>query len=116
MARRGKIIDNMRVSKAGETKAQRAPGEMKVWETGRYGRPVVKAYLPDGTDVHEAMIRQGWAIAYRKYLPEPLRPAYLAAEVEAKSARRGLWQGKFIVPTKWRRGDRLACEKRARRR
>ncbi len=29
MAKRGKIIDNMRVSKAGETKAPREPGEMK---------------------------------------------------------------------------------------
>ena len=29
MAKRGKIIDNMRVSKAGETKAPRAPGVMK---------------------------------------------------------------------------------------
>ncbi len=83
---------------------------MKVWTTGRYGRPVVTAYLPDGTDVHEKMIRQGWAIAYRRYLPEPLRDAYLAAEAEAKDARRGIWRGKFIVPWKWRRGDRLACE------
>ena len=85
--------------------------KMKVWETGRYGRPVVTAYLPDGTDVHEALIRQGWAVAYRKYLPEPLRNAYLAAEAEAKSARRGIWRGRFIVPSKWRRGDRLACER-----
>ncbi len=89
---------------------------MRVWTTGKFGRPVVTAYLPDGTDVHEAMIRQGWAVAYRRYLPEPLRPAYLAAEAEAKGARRGIWRGKFIVPSKWRRGDRLACERRARRR
>ena len=83
---------------------------MKVWETGKYGRPVVTAYLPDGTDVHAEMIRQGWAVAYRKYLPEPLRDTHLAAEAEAKGARRGIWRGKFIVPRKWRRGDRLACE------
>jgi len=88
---------------------------MKVWETGRYGRPVVTAYLPDGTDVHAEMIRQGWGIAYRRYLPEPLRDAYIAAEAEAKGARRGIWRGRFIVPWKWRRGDRLACERSGRR-
>ena len=84
---------------------------MKVWTTGTYGRPVVTAYLPDGTDVHEAMVRQGWAVAYRRYLPETLRDAYLAAEAEAKEARRGIWRGKFVVPWKWRRGERLACER-----
>jgi len=29
MAKRGSIIDNMRISKAGETKTPRAPGKMK---------------------------------------------------------------------------------------
>ena len=29
MAKRGSIVDNMRISKAGETKAPRAAGEMK---------------------------------------------------------------------------------------
>ena len=57
------------------------------------------------------MIRQGQAVAYRQYLPEELRAEYLAAEAEAKDAKRGLWSGKFIAPTKWRRGERLACER-----
>jgi endonuclease YncB( thermonuclease family) len=82
----------------------------KVWTTGRYGRPIVTAY--DGEkDIHLELVRQGWAVAYRKYLPAELAPAYLAAEAEAKEAGRGLWAGEFIMPSKWRRGKRLACEK-----
>lgn len=83
----------------------------KIWTTGVYGRPVVTAY--DGeTDIHLELVRQGWAVVYRKYLPGELAPAYLAAEKEAQEARRGLWAGKFVMPSKWRRGKRLACEER----
>ncbi len=48
---------------------------------------------------------------YRRHLPEQLWEAYLAADAEAKSTRRGIWCGKFIEPRMWRRGDRLACER-----
>ncbi len=41
---------------------------------------------------------------------------HLAAEAEATSARRGIWRGRFIVPWRWRQGDRLACERRVRHR
>jgi len=83
----------------------------KVWTTGKYGRPVVTAYDGD-RDLHLELLEQGWAVAYRQYLPAPLKGAYLAAEAGAKAAKRGLWQGKFIVPSAWRRGGRLACERR----
>ena len=83
----------------------------KVWTMGRYGRPIVTAY-DGGRDLHLELLEQGWAVAYRQYLPDPLKSAYLAAEAGAKAAKRGLWQGKFIVPSAWRRGGRLACERR----
>ena len=82
----------------------------KIWEVDRFGRPVVTAYA-DGTDVHLELLRQGWAIAYREYLRPELAPAYLAAEREARTVRRGLWAGRFVEPSKWRRGERLSCER-----
>ena len=84
---------------------------VKVWTTGRYGRPVVTAYDGD-RDLHLALLEQGWAVVFRRFLPDSLKGAYLAAEADAKAAKRGLWQGKFIVPSKWRRGGRLEWERR----
>ena len=83
----------------------------KVWGYGKYGRPIVTAFDND-KDINLEMVRQGWVVVYRKYLPDEYKEAYLAAESEARSAGRGVWQGTFIMPRKWRRGDRLSCEKR----
>ena len=86
--------------------------DLDIWEVDGFGRPVVTAYV-DGVDVHLEMVRQGWAVAYRQYLPEPLEDSYIAAEAEAKAAGRGMWQGDFIEPRLWRnRGgaERLPCE------
>ena len=83
--------------------------DIKIWTVGKYGRPVVTAYL-NGKVVHKMMSKRGWAVAYRQYLPEELKADYLAAEAEAKAAKRGIWQGNFITPSKWRQGERLTCE------
>jgi micrococcal nuclease len=61
----------------------------------RYGRALAYVHLPapDGTagaDFQLMMLREGLAAAYRKF-NHPRKPAYLAAEAEAKSARKGLW-------------------------
>jgi len=71
---------------------------------------VVTLYA-DGKDVHKEVLLQRHAIAYRRYLPDELRASYLAAETEAKEAKKGLWAGAFVEPSKWRRGERLDCEK-----
>ncbi len=84
----------------------------KIWTVGTYGRPIVTAYHGD-KDLHLELIRQGWAVAYRQYLPASLKDSYIAAETEAKAAKRGIWQGNFIEPQKWRPrggGLRLPCE------
>lgn len=83
---------------------------VRVWESDRYGRPVVTIYA-DGKDVHREMLLQGHAVAYRRYLPDELRASYLAAEAKAKEVKRGIWAGAFVEPSKWRRGEQLACEK-----
>ena len=48
------------------------------------------------------MVEQGWAVAYRKYSMD-----YISHETTAKRARRGVWRGEFVEPSRWRRGERL---------
>ena len=70
----------------------------------RYGR-IVAVCRVDGADVNAWMVAQGWAVAYRKYSADYVsHEAVLAA---AKAARRGLWRGEFVAPSRWRRGERL---------
>ncbi len=78
-----------------------------------YGRVVAVCYLR-GRDLNQMMLRDGWAFAYRRFLDDVAgkKDAYLAAEAEAKSAKRGIWQGDFVLPSDWRnKGERLeGCE------
>ena len=67
-------------------------------DTDRYGRMVAKCFMPDGTDIGEWMISNGWALAYRRYSKD-----YVDEETVAKAGRRGLWAGEFIEPWEWRR-------------
>jgi hypothetical protein len=39
----------------------------------------------------------GWALAYRRYSMD-----YVAAEDEARKAKRGMWRGTFVKPWEWR--------------
>ena len=56
-----------------------------------------------GEDVNAWMVAQGWAFAYRQYSRR-----YLAEEMAAKAAERGIWRGDVVPPWDWRRGKRLA--------
>ena len=64
----------------------------------------------DGKPLGPAMLRQGAAVAYERYLKAADRPAFLSAQEAAKGAGAGLWGGIMVQPERWRRGDRLACE------
>ena len=66
----------------------------------RYGRTVAKCYLGE-IDINEQMVRQGWAVAYRKYSMD-----YVAAEDAARAEKSGLWAGQFMLPWEWRRAKR----------
>ena len=55
-----------------------------------------------GTDLNAWMVEQGWALAYRKYSTD-----YVSQEATAKAARRGVWRGDFVQPSRWRRGERF---------
>jgi len=45
-----------------------------------------------GEDINLAMVRSGFAWAYRRYLSAPYASEYIAAEKEARSRRLGLWK------------------------
>ena len=48
------------------------------------------------TDINSEMVRSGWAVTYRSH-------DYERRENEARTQRRGLWQGRFERPEAWRR-------------
>ena len=68
----------------------------------RYMRALGICYAADGTDLNGWLVRQGHALAYRKY-----STTYVPQEDQAKAAQAGVWAGKFIKPWDWRRGARL---------
>jgi hypothetical protein len=64
-------------------------------------RRELSRYLGE-TDANAWLVRQGWAVAYRKYSQQ-----YVGEERLATNAGRGIWQGRFVSPDKWRKGERL---------
>jgi endonuclease YncB( thermonuclease family) len=69
--------------------------------------PVAGASAPDGglaaictaggLSLNDNMVATGWALA-----DPAATDRYVAAEADAKQARRGLWKGEFEPPRKWR--------------
>ena len=63
----------------------------------RYGRFVMRCFKA-GIDLNAAMVRDGWAVAYRRYAKD-----YIAEENQAKALKKGLFAGAFQKPEQWRR-------------
>lgn len=76
-----------------------APLQCELIDVDRYGRLVMRCRA-DGTDIAEALVAQGLALAYRRYATD-----YVAAEEAARAARAGVWGGEFIAPWDWRRAN-----------
>ena len=53
-------------------------------------------------DMGAWMVSQGWAVAYRRFSKK-----YIKLEEEAKIKNRGVWDGEFLMPWKWRKEKRL---------
>ena len=70
-------------------------------ERDRYGR-IDAVCRVDGADVNAWMVAQGWTVAYRKYSTD-----YVSHEAAEKAARRGVWRGGIVEPSRWRCGERL---------
>lgn len=66
-------------------------------DTDRHGRLIATCYLA-GENINETLVRQGWAVAYRRYSDR-----YTQAEADARTAKRGLWSGPCDQPEHWRR-------------
>lgn len=69
----------------------------------RYGR-VVAVCFAAGENLNAWLVRNGWALAYRRY-----SQAYVSDEDTARRSRSGIWAGSFIPPWDWRRGERLGA-------
>lgn len=63
----------------------------------RYKRTLAVCRIGGG-NVNEWLVRQGWALAYRRY-----SIAYVPAEEAARAAGAGIWTGEFVPPWEWRR-------------
>ena len=63
----------------------------------RYKRYIATCYKGK-TNLNQWMVRNGFAIAYRRY-----SKTYVSYEEFAKENKLGLWKGKFMEPEKWRK-------------
>lgn len=57
----------------------------------RYGRELAHAFRPDGSSVEETLLREGLAVAFILPPNVAMADCLLAAERDARGARRGLW-------------------------
>lgn len=72
------------------------PVTCKERDIDRYNRSVAICYVRN-VEINDWMVRQGYAVAYRRYATR-----YIEAEEEAKAAKRGLWNGRFEFPWDYR--------------
>lgn len=63
----------------------------------RYKRLLAVCYS-GGEDLNRWMVRNGWAVAYRKY-----SAAYVQDETRARAAGLNIWSTNFQMPWDWRR-------------
>lgn len=75
----------------------RSPVSCNIRDTDRYGR-LVGVCFSDGVDLNAWMVKNGWAVAYRRYGLD-----YADEEDAARSAEIGIWMSDFLMPWDWRR-------------
>ena len=62
----------------------------------KYKRTIGDVILPDGMNLNEELVKQGWCWWYRKYAPGDT--VLEGLENEAREARKGLWADPQPVP------------------
>ena len=76
-----------------------------------YKRTIGDVILSNGTNVNQALVKQGWCLWYRKYAPRNTELEKL--KKEAREAKKGLWaEPNPIQPLEWRmirHHDSLRC-------
>ena len=79
-------------------KINRNPIACKVQDKlDRYRRYIGVCFL-ENMDINKWMVRNGYAVAYRRY-----SKIYMADEEFAKENKMGIWAGSFTRPEKWRK-------------
>ena len=63
----------------------------------RYKRYLATCYK-DKVNLNKWMVRNGYAVAYKRYSKD-----YERDEEHAKENKLGMWEGSFILPEKWRK-------------
>ena len=72
-------------------------------ETGRTRLGQVIAICSVGSlEINAWMVSHGWAVTR-----DDSGASYIAEEYDAATAGAGIWSGRFIMPERWLRGDRL---------
>jgi endonuclease YncB( thermonuclease family) len=66
----------------------------------RYKRIIGVCFKGD-QDLNRWMVRNGWAVAYRRYSQD-----YVPDELTATATRIGVWSGTFEMPWEWRKKHR----------
>ena len=88
--------------RAAQALAGRIDSRSVVCEERDHDGRIIAVCRHGGRDINAWLVREGWALAYRRY-----SRAYVKEESAAKAAKRGLWRGEFVPPWDWRRGKRL---------
>lgn len=70
-------------------------------DTDRYGRMVAQCFARS-VNLNEAMVKTGWALAYRDYSTD-----YVHDEQHAHENKLGLWAGEFQAPWEYRHGPNV---------
>ena len=63
----------------------------------KYKRYIAECFK-DKTNINAWMVRNGYAVAYRKYSKK-----FVSQEIFAKKEKLGLWAGNFDMPWNWRK-------------
>jgi len=69
-------------------------------DVDRYKRVVAKCFVGN-TNLNKALVRNGWALAFKKYSKD-----YIADQEFAEENGLGIWKGTFIHPKEWRKLNR----------
>ena len=84
-------------------------GEVTCTGTSRDNYERLIAVCSDGDrEINSRMVQSGWAVAYRKFSQD-----YVTDEDDAKAAERGLWAGRFELPSEFRANKWAAAAQEA---
>jgi Staphylococcal nuclease homologue len=70
---------------------------LETWNERKQAFTLLAVCYVGGESINERIVREGWALDYRKYSTD-----YLQAEAQAKRAGAGIWRGEFTAPWEWR--------------